>query len=258
VDEFSRFFSDKVNTVRSNTAAAPDARFSQAQIGALLAFFESVNVDAAILHLPDKSSAADALPVSVLKPVTDEIAPFLTELFNRSMSAGQFPSIFKEAFITPAVKKPGLDVTDVESYRPISNLSVVSKLLGRFVARQPHEYLQVRWNLLPPLQSGLRPNNSTETAVLRVLSDLLEAVDGGGVAALVLLDLSAAFDIVDHSILCRRLKLTFGLCGPVPIVPAWSFPIHTPWNSWVILRPACLWSSAGLSPWPNPIHHVYS
>jgi len=181
VDEFSRFFSDKVNTVRSNTAGAPDAHFSQAQIGALLASFESVNVDdvvSAIMHLPDKSSVADALTVSVLKLVTDEIASFLTELFNRSMSAGQFPSIFKEAFITTAVKKPGLDVTDVQSYRPISSLSVVSKLLERFVVRQPHEYLQHR-NLLPPLQSGFRPNNSTETAVLRVLSDLLETVDGG-------------------------------------------------------------------------------
>jgi len=96
----------------------------------------------------------------------------------------------------------------------ISNLSVVSKLLGRFVARQLHEYLQL-WNLLLHLQSGFRQNNSTETAVLRVLSDLLEAVDGGGVAALVLLDLSAAFDTVDHSIPCRRLELTFGLCSPV-------------------------------------------
>jgi len=105
------FFSDEVNIVRSNTAGAPDARFSQARIGTSLAFFEYVNVDAvvsAILHLPDKSSAADAFPVSVLKLVTDEIAPFLTELFNRLMSAGQFPAIFKEAFITPAVKSRGL------------------------------------------------------------------------------------------------------------------------------------------------------
>jgi len=89
----------------------------------------------------------------------------------------------------------------------------VSKLLERFVTQQLHEYLQ-RWNLLPPLQSGFRPNNSTDTAVLRVLSDLLEAVDG---AAVVLLDLSAAFDTVDHSVLCRRLELTFGLCGPVSL-----------------------------------------
>jgi len=56
--------------------------------------------------------------------VTEEIAPYLSELFNRSMTADHFPSSFKEAFITPVIKKAGLDATDVQSYRPISNLSV--------------------------------------------------------------------------------------------------------------------------------------
>jgi len=149
-----------------------------------------------------------------MKLVFEEIAPFLTELFNRSMSAGHFPVAFKDAFITPSLKKPGLDVTNVQSYRPVSNLPVVLKLLKRIVARQLNSYLASA-NLLPSLQSGFQPGPSTETAVLRVLSDLLEAVDDGDVAALVLLDLSAAFDTVDHSILCKRLQLTFGLDGQV-------------------------------------------
>jgi len=99
------------------------------------------------------SFAADPLPVSVMKMVAAEIAPFLTELFNRSMSAGHFPATFKEAFITLAIKKPGLDAMDALSYRPISNLTVVSKLLERIVTRQLKSYLQ-SFDLLPSLQSG--------------------------------------------------------------------------------------------------------
>ena len=135
VDEFSQFFHDKVDGVRQNTVGAPEPTFSTVRPGASLESFTPVSVDdvvSAISRLPDKSSAADPLPVSLMKLVTEEMALFLTELFNRSMSAGHFPA----TFITPALKKPGLDVTNVQSYLPISNLSVVSKLLERIVARQ--------------------------------------------------------------------------------------------------------------------------
>jgi len=71
------------------------------------------------------------MPTSVLQEVVDLVAPFITELFNRSLSDGHFPARFKEAFIPPVVQKPGLDATDVNSYRPIFNLSVLSKLLER-------------------------------------------------------------------------------------------------------------------------------
>ena len=80
------------------------------------------------------------MPTSVLKQVIDLIAPYIVELFNRSMAAEQFPAAFKEAFITPIIKKAGLDTADVSSYRPISNLSVLSKLLERLVVRQLMDY----------------------------------------------------------------------------------------------------------------------
>jgi len=156
-------------------------------------------------------SAADQIPTSVLKQMIDIIAPFVVELFIRSLSEGHLPAVFKEAFVTPVVKKPGLDATDTSSYRPISNLSVLSKLLERlFVSQQLMKYLTSA-DLLPLLQSGFRPGHSTETAVLRVLSDILQAVDCGDSAALILLDLSAAFDTVDHSILLQRLQMSFGI-----------------------------------------------
>jgi retron-type reverse transcriptase len=88
------------------------------------------------------------------------------------------------------------------------------KLLERTVTQQLAHNLESS-RLLPVLQSGFRSSHSTETAVLRVLSDLPEAVDNGDYAALVLLDLSAAFDIVDHAILLKRLQTSFGINSPV-------------------------------------------
>ena len=216
VDQFNDFFHEKVASVRRATDGAPEPTFSVGT-GHSITDFDGVSVDdviAAIHRLPNKSSAADVLPVPVLKQVSTTIAPFLTELYNRSMSTGQFPALYKAASITPIVKKAGLDPTDTKSYRPISNLSVVSKLLEKFVARRVVDYL-LSHNLLPTFQSAYRPFHSTETAVLRVLSDILEAVDNGDAALLVLLDLSAAFDTVDHEILLRRLQLSFGLDGAV-------------------------------------------
>jgi len=94
------------------------------------------------------------------------------------------PARFKEAFLTTVIKKAGLDATDVSSYRPISKLSVLLKLLERLVVQQLKSS-----NLLPQLQSGFRSGHSTETSVLRLLSDILQAVDQGDVVALVILDL---------------------------------------------------------------------
>jgi len=62
-----------------------------------------------------------------MKQVVHVVAPYFTELFNRSLASGHFPSLYKEAFIKPIAKKAGLDTT-VSSYRPISNLSVVSEV----------------------------------------------------------------------------------------------------------------------------------
>jgi len=161
----------------------------------------------------------------VLKSVADLLTPFLTYLFNCSLATGCFPTCLKNSFVTPALKKPGLDETSPSSYRPISNLTVISKLLEHLVARQLVAYLD-NHHLLPTTQSGFRRGYSTETATIRVLSDLLDAVDRGDTAALVLLDLSAAFDTVDHEILLGRLSVTFGvtrLCScMVPVLLRWS------------------------------------
>jgi len=126
------------------------------------------DVITAVRRLPDKSSAADPIPTNVLKQVIDLVAPFICELFNRSLKAGHFHDVFRHAFVTTVVKKTGLDATNASSYRQISNLSVLSKLLERLVVRQLLDYL-TSTDLLPTLNSGFRAGHSTETAALRVL-----------------------------------------------------------------------------------------
>ena len=121
------------------------------------------------------------------------------------MSCGVLSTQFKTAFITPLLKKPDLDPSDGKSYRPISYLTVLSKTL-ELVAQQLIDY---------ELQSANSANHSTETAVLRVLSDILGALDRDNLAALTLFDLSAAFDTVDHTTLIRYLEYSYGIGGNV-------------------------------------------
>jgi exonuclease III len=214
-DAFHRFFDDKVAGIRASTDDAPPPSFTAAPPGCHLAEFRAVTTDdvtAAVRVLPNKQCESDPMSTSLLKDNVDVLAPFLVELFNRSLALGVVPAVFKKAFITPRLKKPDLDSADIKSHRPISNLSVLSKLLERLVAQQLLTHLMA-FELLPPLQSAYRAHHSTETAVLKVLSDILQAIDSGDLALLALLDLSAAFDTVDHSTLLRRLRTSYGLGG---------------------------------------------
>ena len=100
------------------------------------------------------------------------------------------PASNRATRITPLLKKADLDAADVKSYRPITNLSVVSKLLERLVAQQVTTYLMTDNGLLPDLQSAYRAHHSTETAVLKVVGDILLALDSSNLALLSLLYLS--------------------------------------------------------------------
>ena len=97
----------------------------------------------------------------------------------------------------------------MKNYRPVSNLSFMSKVLEKVVLSQILQHINCN-KLLSDFQSAYRPHHSTETALLKVTNDLLSAMDDGNISVLVLLDLSAAFDTIDHEILLHRLHNVFG------------------------------------------------
>lgn len=110
------------------------------------------------------------------------------------------------------LKKPDLNTKELKNYRPISNLSYISKLIEKVVAKQITEYLSTN-NLDETMQSAYRSNYSKETALCRIHNDILWALDHGEAVLFVSLDLSAAFDTIDHQILLERLEHCFGFTG---------------------------------------------
>ena len=148
------------------------------------------DVSKIVLSSPAKTCDADLIPTELLKSVLPAIIHLLTKLVNQSLQTGEFPDELKQALVTPLLKKPSLDLI-LMKYRPISNLPFVGKILERCVIDQLLEHIHTN-NLMEPLQSAYRPHHSTETALLKVKTDILKAMDNQEVACLVLLDLSAA------------------------------------------------------------------
>ena len=170
------------------------------------------NVKTTILSAASKHCDLDPMPTYLLKNCLEELLPCITNIINASLCTGVVPEIFKVALVKPLLKKNGLDTEILKNYRPISNLQFLSKILEKVVLKQLVFHIEKN-NLSETFQSAYRPNHSTETALLRVVNDLLSIIDNGSVSSLNLLDLSAAFDTIDHEILLKRLEATYGISG---------------------------------------------
>ena len=169
---------------------------------------------AEVTQIIKKSSPAtcqlDPIPTSLVISFLPQLAPYISHLVNIAFQTGSFPVKFKSAIVHPLIKKPNLDAEILKNYRPVSNLSFVSKIIERVVASRILDHMREN-DLLEPMQSAYRQAHSTETALLRVQNDILTAVDEKKCVFLVLLDLSAAFDTVDHNLLLSFLELHVGL-----------------------------------------------
>ena len=111
-------------------------------------------------------------------------------------------------------KKMCLDHNDLNNYRSVSNLGFIANILEKLVLSQVSSNLNSH-NLYNTCQSAYRPGHSTETALLKVVNDLLISFNKGNISVLALLDFSSAFDTIDHPILVHRLHTDFGFSDTV-------------------------------------------
>jgi len=148
---------------------------------------------------PRKSSPQDPIPTWLLYRHVGVLMPAIHLLVNAAISDGM-PPLYKHSTVTPLLKKKGSNPDDLGNYRPISNLSFLSKIIERVVFAQIIQHLESQ-SLLDSTQSAYRRHHSCETAVLAVINEALLAMDKKKVMLLVLLDLSAAFDSVNHHLL---------------------------------------------------------
>ena len=165
-----------------------------------------------ILSSQDKSCDLDPLPTELLKSCLDILLTPITNTVNLSLESGSFPDVLKVSHITPLLKKPSLSKDDMKNYRPVSNLNFISKIIEKIISNRIWSHLDKN-NLSNPNQSAYNPLYSTETALLKIHIDICMNMDTGKTTALVLLDLSAAFDTLDHSSIIELLSGWYSISG---------------------------------------------
>ena len=136
--------------------------------------------------------------------------PVICNIVNLSLDSSRVPPSMKEVVLQPLLKKPPLDHEIYKNFRPVSNLEMITKVTEKVAATRLNHYLEVN-NLSELYQSAYKINHSCETALLPILNDILLAPDSNNCVALLTLDLSAAFDTVDHEILLECMDSKFGI-----------------------------------------------
>lgn len=178
-------------------------------------YMAPTNTSEVITHLKSLKSDTpgfDDISPKVLKLTYESLASPLTHLINLSLKQGIFPTHLKKAKVIPIYKSGNR--CDINNYRPISILPAFSKIYEKIIAARLINYLE-KHTILTPYQHGFRPNRSTETAILQFVNDIYNFLEAKFYVVGIFIDLSKAFDSLNHSILINKLN-NIGISG-VPL-----------------------------------------
>ena len=173
-NSFGDFFQSKIQTIRNELCNGIKVGIDPLQddkefTGVYLHEFKPASQDeirAIIMSASPKSCELDPMPTFLLKSCLESCLTLVTDSINQSLTQSVVPSTFKQAVVRPLIKKTGLDPEEYRNYRPVSNLSFLSKVLEKVVAKRLAHHLETN-NLHDNVQSAYRPCHSTETALLR-------------------------------------------------------------------------------------------
>ena len=213
-DEFNRHFAAVGSRVAAAAEAARDTDVAYnprpARVCAAALDLHPVTLaelsDAMCRLRPSSSVGTDGVPLHVIKKCFPVIGPHFLHIVNRSIVTQVFPTAWKIARVTPVFKSG--DKSNVNDYRPISILSAFSKITEKVIAMQLMSHL-IDNNILSPKQYAYRPHHCTEDAAIDAVEWISQQIDRGHLASVTTIDLSKAFDSVDHGVLISKL----GWCG---------------------------------------------
>ena len=213
-EEFAEFFLQKILKIRDlfkNIKPFSCERNMEVPTFTKFSVLTELEVKKLIMQMKTKSCELDPIPTKILKDHIDVFLPIMTKIVNVSLTSGVFYENWKCAIVRPLLKKLGLELIK-KNYRPVSNLSFISKLVEKATLSQFMDHCE-EYHLLPDHQNAYRKGYSCETCVVKFVNDALWNMENCRVTVCAFLDLSAAFDTVDHDLLLYILDKSYGFTG---------------------------------------------
>ena len=216
-NRLANFFMEKINGIRDgpggtcpSTLVSDDVNICSSELD----HFTSVDQDVRqlIQSAKTKSCSLDPIRTCILKQHLPSFSSVTTKIINMSLNDAIMPSSFKEAILTPILKKSSSNPEVLKHFRPVSNVAFISMLIEKVVVYQIFKHIQIN-GLYEKMQSANKQHHSTETAWVRLHNGILQAMDDNKGLLLVSLDLNSAFDTTDHDSLLYRLEHRLGITG---------------------------------------------